>query len=581
MFHKLQNKFLLAFTSSIMVALIVTIIVIYSHTQAAYLQINEKVTQAENDHISSEIQRTMNEIDKSLNGDLLISASFKKLISYDRLSDLDRIYAIQEVTKNIGSLLANNRYADSVYIFYDDLYLAFSNANARRFYYSQEGKPSGTIMDHIRQATQTLQVIGGVKSGDFPLAMTEGTYLMVYKKVVTTSGSVIVGVNLAEKTLSSCYEGVTGDGLRTIRILDNTNRIISSVDKSEIGLVYDHPEAEQFEVIRKTSSNTPSIITSVPIPSLGLILVSSIPTEVYRGELISIRNTCIIVFVICMIFFSILIYYWIDRRLQPVYALKKSMKMVGHGDYNCKLTVSGDDEVSELTEGFNTMLDNLEDLRIKKEEAADELREAELTALRNEINPHFLYNTLNMLKCMADIEGVRDISKNIVALGSIVATLYKSREPFWTLMEEIKLSRDYIKIMNSRYGDQIIYETEVCEDYILYLSPKLILQPILENSIIHGFSEHSFKGRIALTVQKNPETIEILIDDDGTGLDQGKLDEINRSLVSGTELAGIGINNVNKRIKLRCGEEYGLSVEISPLGGLRTIIQLPILEELQ
>lgn len=208
--------------------------------------------------------------------------------------------------------------------------------------------------------------------------------------------------------------------------------------------------------------------------------------------------------------------------------------------------------------------------------------EAKYLALQNQINPHFLYNTLEGIRSDALISGSKEIAKIVEALAVYFRYTISKIDKLVTLEEEIINIKNYLSIQNYRFGDRIKFkESNLSGDRGVYetLVPKLILQPFVENAIIHGLEEKIDKGLIELILVKNEKVLTITIEDNGIGITQEKLVEISNSLRgvnSSKGREGIAIRNVNDRIKLLCGEDYGLNIRSISGVGTAIDIRLPV-----
>lgn len=214
--------------------------------------------------------------------------------------------------------------------------------------------------------------------------------------------------------------------------------------------------------------------------------------------------------------------------------------------------------------------------------------EAELHALQNQINPHFLYNTLEVIRGRALVQNAQDIADMTEALATIFRYNINRPGDVATLQEEIDNVRNYMLIQNCRLGDRFRFETEIedVEDGILtHVLPVLTLQPLVENAIYHGINERIGGGRIRLKAYLTQRDLLIIISDNGKGMDDVTLQEIHRKLVGASEGlpvekktgrgTGIALTNVNQRIKFYFGKEYGLDVK-STLGiGTTITITIP------
>ena len=214
--------------------------------------------------------------------------------------------------------------------------------------------------------------------------------------------------------------------------------------------------------------------------------------------------------------------------------------------------------------------------------------EAELHALQNQINPHFLYNTLEVIRGRALVQNAQDIADMTEALATIFSYNINRPGDVATLQEEIDNVRNYMLIQNCRFGDRFRFETEIedVEDGILtHVLPVLTLQPLVENAIYHGIYERIGGGRIRLKAYLTQRDLLIIISDNGKGMDDVTLQEIHRKLVGASgglpvekktgRGTGIALTNVNQRIKFYFGKEYGLDVK-STLGiGTTITITIP------
>ncbi len=208
-------------------------------------------------------------------------------------------------------------------------------------------------------------------------------------------------------------------------------------------------------------------------------------------------------------------------------------------------------------------------VRIEEKLEAQKMRltEARLEALTNQINPHFLFNTLNSVATLIRIDP--DKARGVVyKLSNILRRLLRKTEPMSPLREEIRFIDDYLAIEMVRFGDKLKFEKHVKEDTLDRLVPSMILQPVIENSIKHGLSSKVEGGTIWLRVWLDGAMLQILIEDNGVGIDDAKLARLFEQ--------GIGVSNVNERLKVLFESNYHFSVNSTPGEGTRTLIQIPV-----
>lgn len=261
--------------------------------------------------------------------------------------------------------------------------------------------------------------------------------------------------------------------------------------------------------------------------------------------------------------------------------LEKRMSFVRNGDFSVRFFYLYRDEVGSLARGFNYMIEEIQRLVEKQEETIEELkwerdyaaeiqkqkRKAELKALQAQINPHFLYNTLNAITWQAADQGAEEISILSSALGRFFRISLSKGAEIITLREELEHVTSYLEIQSIRYHSRLNYQIELNEEWLDYRVIKLILQPLVENSIYHGIKEKEGTGLIRISAEptriKDEPALKLIVWDDGKGIPAEKMAAINHALKRGEKerTDGYGIFNVNERLQLLYGEEYGLEYE--------------------
>lgn len=574
MLRGIRAKFLFAFLAGAMAILAIAMFASFSKISSVYESIMQRTTIAEFNQIAGEISTLFSDTETLISTRVAEKAKVDKILHARTQSVPEFSYAVQDVKAEVIQITSIFPQVDSVYIFMQNRwFLGLSRYNTQIL--SEPSRwPSERVQQLLTDSASSVQVEGCLTQTDFPFAMDEAAYIMLFKSIYGRYGKSSYGINIKESAMADKYASFMKDGVRVIRILNEDGVVISSLDKSEIGTplaLLDGRDLTEAGLVNQNGLAT----QYTPLKEYGLVITNSIPTSVYTEELTEIRNFLLLIFGVGMIILSVFFSFWIKNKLMPISALRDGMHRAGQGDYDACLTVTGSDELSELTEYYNRMLSDLKALQENRERSEVELRERELAMLRNEINPHFLYNTLNTVKCMADLEGCTRVAECVMALGGIVAPLYKVRTPTWTLQEEMCLIGRYLQIMNIRYGNGIVCQEHIPEEFLEWQMMRFILQPIVENCIIHGFCASDYAGRIVISVQEQNGDVCIAVDDDGAGLPEQERAALNETLRKGCETGGVGIMNVSRRIALRYGAHYGIWLEASEYGGLRTCILLP------
>ncbi len=248
------------------------------------------------------------------------------------------------------------------------------------------------------------------------------------------------------------------------------------------------------------------------------------------------------------------------------------IKKVEQGDLTVRTEIQSRDELGQLGISLNNMIAEMQVLIDKLVQEEHEKKEVELEALHAQINPHFLYNTLNTIKWMAKIQGNTSVSKSITALIKLLRISTNLGRDMITLREELDYVENYIIIQKLRFN-QTVNLTRSIEEECLDLSvPKLILQPIVENSIIYGLQDERQEINILITGFIKDGQLIIEIHDDGPGIEDEVLKNIFSDSTDKNKFSKVGINNVNHRIRLYCGNEYGLSIKTEL--GVGTVVQV-------
>lgn len=277
---------------------------------------------------------------------------------------------------------------------------------------------------------------------------------------------------------------------------------------------------------------------------------------------------------ICIVISFIAIRIFNRRVSKPVKNLIKAMKDFEQDTEEFQyVTEKGVYEMQTLSESFEHMVRRIQTLmeKVKTEEVL--LRKTELKALQSQINPHFLYNTLDSIQWMCERNKAEQATKMVGALAKLFRISISKGEELITIADEIEHAKNYMVIQTFRYKNQFSYSFEVEQETLPYLCNKITLQPIIENAIIHGINPTYDDGEIKVSVKSQNDNIVFTISDNGMGMTQEQCKSILKRDVS--DNSGIGIKNVNDRIKIYFGDSYGLKIESELDMGTTIIITFP------
>lgn len=262
---------------------------------------------------------------------------------------------------------------------------------------------------------------------------------------------------------------------------------------------------------------------------------------------------------------------------EPVNKLIPLMHRVEQEDFTVYASETREDEYGELMRVFNKMIQKIHYLIEEVYKGKLIMRETEYKYLRAQINPHFLYNTLDSINWLAQLGGMKDVGKMSVALGRLMRRSISSTEDVVPLRDELNALEDYMTIQRMRYGEKLVDTVEVPADCLDCLIPQMTLQPLVENALVHGIEKRAGVGHIRIYTRSTEELFELCVEDDGIGASGERIRNVMDTNASDTigSHSGVGINNVNKRLQMLFGEKYGLRIESEVGIGTTVFMRLP------
>ncbi|MDD3569920.1 MAG: sensor histidine kinase, partial [Lachnospiraceae bacterium] len=304
---------------------------------------------------------------------------------------------------------------------------------------------------------------------------------------------------------------------------------------------------------------------------VGVIPQGSVTLSTFKSNLF-------VVFL--MLFFLtalVVINSYISKRVSyPILKLEQSVKELEEGNWNIPIQASGFYEVRHLGVAISSMALHIEELMSDIVKEHEEKRKSELTALQNQINPHFLYNTLDIIVWMIENERQTEAVRVVTALARFFRISLSRGKNIITVADEIEHVRNYLMIQEMRFKNRFHYTFNVDEDVEELGTIKLILQPLVENSIYHAMEFMDGDGEIEIKGWKENDKVKLLIRDNGCGMTEAEVDHLlyGEPIVS-QKGSGVGVRNVQDRIKLLFGEEYGLSIKSEPDEGTDVLVTMP------
>ncbi len=296
---------------------------------------------------------------------------------------------------------------------------------------------------------------------------------------------------------------------------------------------------------------------------------------------VSFRYVAAVFFVLLLALSIISSFVFANLVTRPLHGLSRLMKRAERGDLKAYWTANSMKEINELGNAYNQMLNRLEELikQVKREEALK--KEAEMAALQYQLNPHFLYNTLNTIKWVAKIHKTPQISDAVSSLVRLLQASLGKKGDFISLQEEIGLIHDYMEIQTFRYGESVRLEFDVKPETKVCLVPRMILQPLVENALIHGMDGMQAKdGVITVSAQLDRDMLICEVSDNGKGMSEEEIEKLDKNernkLGAREKMSGIGLRHIRQKIKLYYGEDYKMLVFSKKNQGTLIRLFLPI-----
>lgn len=392
-------------------------------------------------------------------------------------------------------------------------------------------------------------------------------------------------INIDEVYLSDIYQSAL-NGTNVIYIIDSNGNIISHTNKDMRGMNFINVEnfkklygENDFRLTKKSVGEY--LISNYHDTQTGWTIIEEMPSSFVLSDVYRAYIIISIIIGICFLIALVISYLVAGKVSKPLLDLCDSLNQVKEGNFDVVSKVAGYDEINLLKSSFNGMAQEIKKLLedIKNKEAYK--RRIENDLLRAQINPHFLYNTLFSIKCLAETRRPEEVSAMISAIIDFLKMTLRKDADLICLSEEFIITEKYLVLQQMRYGDKLSFEFEPDEKTMQCMVPALILQPIVENAIFHGIEAKNEMGIIVISSEIQNERLIISISDDGAGMNEDTLERVIDTCTNKeyTRNESIGIANVSGRIKVDFGNEYGLHIESEAGIGTTVTIELPIIDK--
>jgi two-component system sensor histidine kinase YesM len=400
-----------------------------------------------------------------------------------------------------------------------------------------------------------------------------------------------LSISLDEKVISRYWaDPKLGDGQGDVALINEQGIILSATDKNWLSQplesifpnVTSGMKPDLFGVLNYGEGHSKKTVLYYREPIVGWTLVGVIPFDLYSAQNRYILQLTGVAVAMSIIATSGLILFLIYRVTNPLGVLTRLIAKVNPEEPLPFYTVGSSDEIGKLAESYNMLGQHIEKLKKQVIKNETQKKEADMRALQAQINPHFLYNTLSSIHWIALMNEEKRIADMVGALSDFLRFSLNKGKEFCPVHQEMAHIKNYAQIQSIRYPDKfdvdIVVDPELQDKYML----KLLLQPLVENAMIHGIQKKEGKGMINVYVERKANRMSFLVLDDGIGMTEEQLDVVKHNLQLTDEQlssdASYGLRNVNERLLLHYGQDAGLIIESKLHAGTRISFSIPVLE---
>ena len=577
-FHSIRSSIMTSYVVIVMVALAVFAMVALQYTEKTVLENAEEYSIQLIEQVNSDIDSY---IDYLHNISVLI-ASDEDVHDYlfqEKLTDRERQERFARITTQFGTIMETRDDIVNIGVIGEKGRYIINNGN---FEINEN-----VALEELEWIQKAYEKKGStVISSSHVQNLVDGKYewVITLGKALQNKNSKEEGIFFADLNYSSISElcsGISFGSKGYIYILDGNGNLIYHPQQQ---LLYSGLKQEKIQEILNCGEN--SFVTED-----GKLYVISRSRETgwnvvgvsYMEDLLKNSDETARIYMISAVMIlgaALILAYVLSREItRPIEVLGDSMKEVEKGNFDhAVLEVSGHNEIARLSATYNLMTTEIKHLMEQNVEEQRQKRKSELKALQAQINPHFLYNTLDSIIWMAEWGKTKDVVLMTSSLAKLLRQSISNQNELVRVEEEVEYTRSYLTIQKMRYKDKLEYEIQVSPEVRGMKIPKLVLQPLVENAIYHGVKYKEGKGKVCIGGCIEDGKIILKVADDGIGMTEEQLSRIFEKKETDTRKNGVGVLNVHERIQLYYGPEYGLRFFSEPNHGTTVEVHIPWME---
>lgn len=464
-------------------------------------------------------------------------------------------------------------------------------SNQGEYYFSDNNRERVSIKEVLNKEEALERARGGQGRVVWYLASVNGKVKNIFlvRTLYNQDSFKEIGlmvILVKKEFLETVYQDLINEDMQNIAIISADNEQIVSKEPESMYAINNNLQEIRGENGYMIDNRAGILVSFVSMKDPDWKVVSYIPLKKLYKEIGDLRQRLIFLCIAAVLILSILSLYIALDFINPINRLVKGMRKVQNGESDVAIKVDRRDEMGYLSNAFNKMAKEINHLVnwIYREQITR--KEAELKALQSQINPHFLFNTLESINWMAQLNNVPEISETVSDLSSLMEASIGRDDRLISLAEEILYTDKYISLLKRRFEDRLELVKNIEEAALKIKIPRLLIQPLIENAVYHGIDRCRGKGIIKLNAFMEKERLIIEVMDNGAGISQEELKELNDKLamdndtyfklLSKKKSKSIGIENVNRRIKLFYGEEFGLKLQSEEGRYTQVVITVPV-----
>jgi len=576
----IKKKLLLAFYIQIIIPMIFMGFLSYRSSEETVKRISMNYAQDMLQMIELRFQDFINNVNV-ISQDLLYDKKIYNILNQERgVNPLIDYEAENEISNTIKKIVLSRPEVQSIAII----------SNKEKFFYADDNSRSSSIKTILPYADILKKARQHEGKATWYTDSEDGSvnYIYLVRTIYNQDDFSEIGLQVIlvkKEFLETVYKGLT-KSMQNIVIVSDKYELIASRNSEDWFVHSGRLKNLQNERDSRIDNDLKAMVSHTTIIDTGWKVITYIPLSELFLDANALGRKIIVFSIITVLILSMFNLAIAMGFINPINRLVKGMKMVQKDNRIVYIDDERNDEIGFLNQTFNEMSREINHLVTWVYREQITRKEAELKALQSQINPHFLFNTLESINWMAQLNNVPEISKIVTDLSDLMEAGIGREDRLITVEEEFRYSDKYISLLKARFEDKIEFKKEILNGAGEVKIPRLLIQPLVENAVYHGIERLRGKGRISLKAFIEGDILVIIVMDSGPGIGGAELSALNRMLsmdndsyfktLAGKHRKSIGIENVNRRIKLFYGDRYGVKIESEQGSFTRVIVNIPL-----